>query len=111
MPNSRSELDYGELFAQLARAFELGRQAVNRWGEEGQLMASVEEAGEFVRAVARHRTDRGDWRDVVDEAADVIITALQVAHMGGREGTLRLAASLRGGLHKLEAHLAEAGEP
>jgi NTP pyrophosphatase (non-canonical NTP hydrolase) len=112
MPNSRSDgaISPDHLFDALGIAEAAGERAVARWGAPYQILVAAEEASEFVRAIARYQSGRGDWDDVVDEAADAILTALQIAHMepGGIE---RLAEALRSSAVKLERHLKEAGEP
>ena len=76
----------GELFSeeQLARlrnvieyAARAGSRAVARWGPDAQIDMAEEEAAELIVSLSHNRRGRNDPRDVVNECADVIITALQ----------------------------------
>lgn len=75
-----------DLLEAIALADRVGAEAIERYGAEAQTRMLVEETGELLTAVARCARGRGARSDVVEECADVIIVALQVARMysGGR---------------------------
>lgn len=76
-----------DLLSAIALADRVGAQAIERYGDEAQTRMLVEETGELLTAVARCARGRGARSDVVEECADVIITALQAARMhSGSEG-------------------------
>lgn len=75
-----------DLLSAIALADRVGAQAIDRYGAESQTRMLVEEIGELLTAVARCARGRGSRSDVVEECADVIITALQVARMHSGSG-------------------------
>lgn len=84
-----------DLLEAIALADRVGAQAIERYGAEAQTRMLVEETGELLVAVARCARGRGARSDVVEECADVIIVALQVARMhSGSEGQEDLCLEL-----------------
>lgn len=61
------------------------RRALEQYGEPAQYMMAYEEAGELVTALARYERGRNSPSDVLSEAADAYIMALQVGMMFGEE--------------------------
>lgn len=84
-----------DLLKSIALADSVGAQAIVCYGAEAQTRMLVEEVGELLTAVARCGRGRGARSDVVEECADVIIVALQVARMhSGSAGQEDLALEL-----------------
>lgn len=84
-----------DILSAIALADRVGAQAIERYGAASQTRMLVEETGELLTAVARCARGRGARSDVVEECADVIIVALQVARMhSGSEGQEDLALEL-----------------
>lgn len=75
-----------DLLKSIALADSVGAQAIVCYGAEAQTRMLVEETGELLTAVARCARGRGARSDVVEECADVIIVALQVARMHSGSG-------------------------
>jgi len=75
-----------DLLEAIALADRVGAQAIERYGAEAQTRMLVEETGELLTAVARCVRGRGARSDVVEECADVIMVALQVARMYSGRG-------------------------
>ena len=67
----------------IEEAARAGHGAVLLWGTESQEVMAVEEMGELLTAIARCNRGRIGKAAVVEEAADVIICALQVGLMFG----------------------------
>lgn len=95
-----------DLLEAIALADRVGAEAIERYGAEAQTRMLVEETGELLTAVARCARGRGARSDVVEECADVIIVALQVARMysGGPDD---LAQELARKADRLSQRLAE----
>lgn len=70
-----------DLLEAIALADRVGAEAIERYGAESQTRMLIEETGELLTAVARCARGRGARSDVVEECADVIIVALQVARI------------------------------
>lgn len=68
----------GRLERVISQAATTGHAAVICWGSEAQENMVLEECGELVTALARLSRGRTQSADIVNEAADVIITAIQI---------------------------------
>lgn len=65
--------------------------AIHMWGADFQIERFEEELAEAQLAIAHHKRGRQSPDNVVEECADVIITALQAAMiLGGTEGLTKL---------------------
>ena len=58
-------------------------KAIKRYGSKAQLDKAIEEAGELIVAIAHYRCDKATDFDVLDECADNIVMAHQVATILG----------------------------
>lgn len=67
-----------KLMDELQRLVLLSPTAVECFGNEAQELKAIEECGEFITAIMHFRKGTVDSSDVVHEAADVIITAMQI---------------------------------
>ena len=59
--------------------------ALVTWGESAQEVHAVEELSELITALARTHRGRASDADVIDELADVLVVANQLALIYGRE--------------------------
>lgn len=59
--------------------------AISHYGIDNQKNMLVEECGELLNAMAKHKRDRATTRDVITELADVSIMVEQMALFFGRE--------------------------
>ncbi|MDZ7701846.1 MAG: hypothetical protein U5J98_07105 [Halobacteriales archaeon] len=66
---------------------QLFEDALAAWGSEAQIVLAQEELAELDVELARDYRRRTDVEDVVDEIADVLIAANQLARIYGREST------------------------
>ena len=53
---------------------DLHRQALEKWGLEGQMNMVTEECSELIKAISHMRRGRCGWDHVAEEIADVEIT-------------------------------------
>lgn len=83
-----------------------GNSALVTFGWATQEQKAVEEMGELLTAIARCKGGRDTSEHVVEEAADVIITALQIGMMYG-EGLETLIEKLTQKAHRLNGRIAE----
>lgn len=98
-----------DLLEAIALADRVGAQAIDLYGAEAQTRMLVEETGELLTAVARCARGRGARSDVVEECADVIIVALQVARMySGRGDQEDLGLEIERKAERLMARMAPA---
>jgi NTP pyrophosphatase (non-canonical NTP hydrolase) len=67
-------------------------RAVNKWGEKTQTLMALEEMGELIAVLAREGRGRVSREDVQSEIADVLIMALQLAHLYGPIGVARMVS-------------------
>ncbi len=96
-----------DLLDAIALADSVGAQAIKRYGAEAQTRMLVEEVGELLTAVARCGRGRGSRSDGVEECADVIMVALQVARMhSGSGGQDDLTMELRRKAWRLQERMA-----
>lgn len=65
----------------------LYEDATEAWGEDAQITLAQEELAELNVELARYFRGRNDTEDVVDEIADVLIAANQLALIFGLEET------------------------
>lgn len=83
----------------LARALDdaatVAREAVAAYPRQAQAMMVVEECAELTLAVARIQRGRATGAGIVEECADVIITALSAALIFGMSDYAALAEALR----------------
>lgn len=70
--------------AAMVAAVEAGNLALHRWGIHAQLDMVQEECGELVATINRGRRGRVSATDIIDESADVLITAAQAGLALGR---------------------------
>jgi len=71
-------------------------KAIIRYGTKAQLEKAIEEAGELVVAISHYQCDKVMKSDVLDECADNIIMAHQVATiLGYSEDELEFAITLK----------------
>lgn len=64
----------------LSSASYAARDAVNTFGADAQRDMAIEECGELITALAQRQRARVSERDVMLEAADVVITALGLGY-------------------------------
>jgi NTP pyrophosphatase (non-canonical NTP hydrolase) len=62
-----------------------GLEAVIAFGVESQEIMAIEEMGELLTMLARGHRGRCSDKEIVDEAADVIITVLQIGLIFGSD--------------------------
>lgn len=99
-----------DLLKAVAFADLIGSRALERWGSESQTRMLIEESGELLTAVARRARGRSSSADVVEECADVIMVALQVARAhSGPGGQSDLALELERKAERLRLRLDEKG--
>lgn len=67
--------------------FELYEDATDAWGEDAQITLAQEELAELSVELARDFRGRNDREDVIDEIADVLIAANQLALIYGVDET------------------------
>jgi len=65
----------------------LYQDATDAWGKDAQITLAQEELAELNVELARYFRGRNDTEDVVDEIADVLIAANQLALIFGKEKT------------------------
>ncbi len=98
--------DTGEFLAQIGRVRDIGEKAVLQYGSRPQTKMAAEECGELIVALMQHDRGRVTSEQVVEEAADVIITAVQVGLIhDGAAGVEMLTAALKKKLDRLQARL------
>jgi NTP pyrophosphatase (non-canonical NTP hydrolase) len=80
---SDTDLQWGppDILESLADAWPACRDAVATFGSASQRVMMLEEAGELIAAISQE--SRGRKVDVAAEVADVLIMALQMAHLYG----------------------------
>jgi hypothetical protein len=76
-------------------ALEAGKAALVTYGAQAQEWMVVEEMAELLLALARRKRGRGSSPEVVEEAADAIIMALQIGLYYGGESNLAEAINLK----------------
>ena len=64
---------------------ELYKQAIVRWGIEGQIKQAIEECAELITVLCHKDRDRADWVQVGREVADVEIMCSQLREIIGHE--------------------------
>lgn len=74
----------------IEQAARIGERAVEKYGYPAQELMMVEECGELVTALARVHRGRCSDSNVIEEAVDVIIVALQLGLFLGDERFLEL---------------------
>lgn len=67
----------------IRRLWGLNQDTVAAWGEDAEAWMVVEESGELLETFAKHQRGRATTDDVVDEAADQIVTAILAALLAG----------------------------
>lgn len=79
----------GEFRVDLLDDWPLGlyQEATKAWGKDAQITLAQEELAELNVELARYFRGRNDTEDVVDEIADVLIAANQLALIFGKEAT------------------------
>lgn len=55
--------------------------AIDRWGNDAQLMMAAEEMSHLTKEIAKYFRNRNNHAEIKEEAADVLITVMQVAKM------------------------------
>lgn len=94
-----------KITSEIESVIDAGRAATRLYGQELQLKMAVEEMGELLTALSRYDRKRATSEDVTYEAADVLITVMQVGLIyGGTEG---FARAIKEKVERLEARLAE----
>lgn len=79
----------------MAYAQALATEALAAFPAEAQSQMAIEEMGELMTAMARMGRGRSTSADVVDEAADVLVMALQMGLMHGGAAGLEQALSYK----------------
>lgn len=103
------------LFRDLEPVFEMAKTTLSVWGADAQERMIYEELGELIVALAQCRRGRGTPKqEVVDEAADVIIVALEAVALAGARfpdianALRRKLIRLDGRIHNPEQHTSRA---
>lgn len=89
------------------RLVELCKRSVDAWGVDTQLRLLQEECGECVAAVNHFYRNRPESEEeLIKEVADVLLSAMQVRHIIGKEA---VDATMKYKLDRLEERLKENG--
>ena len=91
----------------LQRAWNLERDAAEKWGKEAQAFMVCEEAGELVTAICQFGRGRIRANELLDEAADGIIVSAAAAYRAGATVS-ELERAIKAKLDRLQARIAGA---
>lgn len=80
----------------LARVMSMAAGSIDAWGKTAQERMVYEELGELQVALAQNGRGRAGETDVIEEAADVVLMAIEAAKLAGADPTdLRAAILLK----------------
>lgn len=91
----------------LARVMAMAASSVDAWGETAQERMVYEELGELQVALAQAGRGRAGASDVIEEAADVVLMAIEAANLVGADPA-NLAAAIMLKLKRAEERVASA---
>ena len=66
---------------------EVYTKAIRIYGEEHQVHKAIEEMAELTVELCKHLACEGDWSHLIEELADVMVTAEQLCLIFDRPGT------------------------
>jgi NTP pyrophosphatase (non-canonical NTP hydrolase) len=68
------------------------KEFIDAWGDHAQETVCMEECSELIKTLCKKHRGNNNQEDIIEETADVLITALQMAEINGYEAVMKIVS-------------------